>query len=83
MSNLSTVQVLEILDDHIFDQMLRCDLLRYAVKGMVNEEDNTMRLGCDAMIEKHLNDMICLVQRPQDLLMEHIEFLKTHEMCKP
>ena len=82
MRNKLTFQVLEILDKHIFDQMLRCDLLKYAIKGMMDSEGK-IGLGCDGIIEKHLNDMMYLIQRPQDLLIEHIKFLKRHEMCKP
>lgn len=82
MSNLSTIEVLEIIDNHLFDQVVKCDLLSHAVTAMVNDEAY-MRPGSDTMIKNHLSDMMFLTQRPQDLLSEHIEFLKTHEMCKP
>lgn len=82
MSELTTIEVLKVLDDHLLEEIVRCDLLKYAVRGMIGD-DQVMREGCDMMIEQHLSDMMSLTQRPQDILSEHLERLKSLEMCKP
>ena len=82
MPKLTTIEVLKMLDDHIFEQIVRCDLLKNAVKGMVGD-DQVMREGCDTMIEQHLSDMMYLTLRPQDILTKHLKHLKSLEMCKP
>jgi hypothetical protein len=81
MKNLSTLEVLEILSDYFSDEIGRLDLLSHAVESMTNDEAY-MRPGSDTMIKGHLSDMMFLTQRPQDLLLDHIKFLKTNEMCK-
>lgn len=79
---LTTKEVLKVLDDHLMEEIARCDLLRHAIKGMVGD-DQVMHEGCDIMIEQHLSDMIFLTVHAQDTLSEHLEHLKSLEMCKP
>ena len=74
---LSTIQILEILDNYFSDQISRLDLLSHAVGSMTNDEDY-MRPGSDTMIKNHLSDMMFFMQRPQDLLADHIKVLKTN-----
>ena len=83
MPRLTTIEVLKVLDDHIFGQTVRCGLLKSAVRGMI-DDDEIIRPGCDIMIEQHLSDMMYFAEHPQNILSEHVEYLKSLvEMCKP
>ena len=75
MSKSTTLQVLETVNKFMSEQQARCELLDFAVKGMLNDEDVLIG-GADISIRRHLSDMMHMTEHPQRVVMEHIEQIR-------